>query len=97
MSDLKQKHPDESFIVEVDFVRFSTAIISATVTAELVRGYDAAPQSILSGTPQIVGGSKVQMRVLGGVSGATYKITFEATDGQNTWVYECRLPVGKLT
>lgn len=94
MNQFPIKHPGESFPVEIDFAKlFGAAIItSATVTASVYLGSDPTPASFLYGAPQITG-AKVAQRVQSGVAGATYRLTFTATDGSNTWVHEHLLPV----
>lgn len=94
MNQFPVKHPDEFFAFEIDFTKYSQSITSASVTASVYLGEDAAPSGLLSGAAQI-SGSKVSQQVQAGVDGTTYLLKITASDGADIWVYEVLLPVAK--
>lgn len=95
MNVFPQKHPEDAFAIEIDFSKFSTALLSATVTLSVYKGTDPDPSAMLVGAPTVDGG-KVTQRVQLGLSGVFYVYKTRATDGVNWWVDERILPVGKI-
>ncbi len=90
------KDPSESVVVEFDFGGELSTITSATVAASVQSGTaDPNPSAILYGGVQL-DGNKVLQRISGGVSGTTYKLRCEATDGLDVILRADLLPVKSL-
>ena len=92
METWESKDPAEKFAVSFDFSSEMSAITSATVTIETMRGTDETPSDVLDGAPQI-SGTTVLQRIKDGEHKATYKFRCEATDGTEVWVITQALPV----
>lgn len=68
-------------------------ISTATCTVEVVSGTDSSPSSIKSGSMSI-SGTTVSQRILGGVSGVTYRLIVTiTTSASNTYTTVGYLPV----
>lgn len=93
MESFPTKHPNENFIVEIDFKKQTPLAASGTVTISVHKGTDVDAGDVLVGAAT-VSGTKVQQRVSGGVAGVIYKLTFNAVNGADTWTHEHLLPVG---
>lgn len=66
---------------EIDFagrIPLGVTISSATVTAAVHSGTDGSPSAIVSGAAT-VSGTKVTQRIIGGVAGTIYDLTWTAT------------------
>lgn len=71
----------------------SETISTANCTVEVASGTDASPSSIKSGS-MVISLAQVSQRILGGVSGATYRlITTITTSNSNTYTTVGYLPV----
>lgn len=79
---LSPKDPTEIINIGFDFAALTATPSAPTVSVELVKGTDATPSAMLSGSPSIVG-SSVYQKIIGGVDGCTYNIrcTASAPDG----------------
>lgn len=79
---LSPKDPTEIIYVGFDFLELTDTPSAPAVAIELVKGTDATPSAMLSGSPSIVG-TKVYQKIIGGVDGCTYNIrcTASAPDG----------------
>lgn len=87
------KIPTESVVVEFDFSGEMDTIASASVTSAVASGgSDANPSGLLYGAPQIEG-DRVKQRIVGGLSGVTYRLTCTATQGLDVIVRTDLLPV----
>lgn len=75
------KDPDEIKTVIFDFTnQLGTASISsAPVTVDVVRGADATPDNLKSGSP-VISGALVRQLITGGLLGVSYAIHCIATD-----------------
>jgi hypothetical protein len=89
---LPNKDPAESVIVEFDFTGELTTPSIAVVSVVTESGHDPGPESILQGSPQIIG-AKVYQRLNGGVQDVDYHLRCEATQGDDVRVLADTLPV----
>lgn len=92
MTQWQAKDPSENFVVDFDFAASPGIITSATVTAELVSGVDAAPENILVAT-RTISNRLVQQRVGVGQPGCRYRFKCVASDGTNTFTIYTSMPV----
>jgi len=79
MKWLDRRDPEEWVVVSVDFARLTPAgdtLDTPTVVPSVLRGTDATPGAVLSGSPQIVGTVVAQLMV-GAVHGVDYKLRFQ--------------------
>jgi hypothetical protein len=75
------KKATETVVNPFDFAASCEAgetLLSATVTAEVYSGVDAAPEDVIFGTAT-VSGTKAYQRLRGGVAGVTYALTCSVT------------------
>lgn len=78
------KRTTEDVKLSVDFKKWlasGEAIQSASVTATVHKGTDGSPGAIVSGAA-VISGSKVTQKIIDGVDGVTYCLTFQATTDQ---------------
>jgi len=86
----------ENKLLSFDFIQvLSTGetITSGVTTVTVKDGTDPSPSSIISGN-SIISGTKVSQRVIGGLSGVTYRLVMTiTTSASNTFVAVGDLPV----
>jgi hypothetical protein len=91
----KPKDPAESLVITWDFSTISgvTAVSAPVPAVSVLKGSDANPATMLSGSPSIQG-AKVLQRIVGGISGCVYEMRCQADaqDG-NRYVISEELPV----
>lgn len=91
---LSSKDPAERITVTFDFGALATAISNPVVTCTVVAGrLSSVAEAMRSGNPE-VSGTKVMQRIIGGVSGNTYRLRCEVDDEDGErWVLSDLLTV----
>lgn len=87
------KDPLETITLTFDYTAAGTTVTSPAVTVRVVKGIDASPQNMLSGSPQILDNNKVLQSVIGGLNGCDYEFRCLATVGANRPLIHDTLPV----
>ena len=88
------KDPSEIITVPFDFSALAASVASPVVACTVTTGKeDAAAASMISGSPQIAG-TQVLQRIIGGLSGNTYKLRCQIDDADGErWVVADELRV----
>jgi hypothetical protein len=73
------KDPAESIVVTFDFTTISgvTTVSTPVIDVSVVKGTDAAPSALKSGSASVQG-AKVLQRIVGGVDGCVYELHCQA-------------------
>lgn len=88
------KDPAEIITVTFDFAAYDVTINNPVVSCDVVSGkVDASAAAMLSGAPQVSGATVLQ-RIIGGLSGNTYKLRCQIDDADGErWVVADELRV----
>ena len=93
---MESKLVDESLSVVVSFLSrlaVGETVQTTAVVASLASGTDATPSAILSGVGTITG-ADVSQRVIGGLAGNIYMLTFSIrTSANNIYINRARVAV----